>query len=107
MKNGPPRATIPTLDELDLVLVTERLRLRPIEVSDVDNLWPFVSDPELPRMMSWTAHTDRSQTLAFIEWARDALARGTHVVWAIEVDGRASGTISLDGIQFAVRAWRV
>jgi ribosomal-protein-alanine N-acetyltransferase len=107
MNNGPPRETIPKLDELDLVLVTRRLRLRPIDVSDVDDLWPFVSDPELPRMLSWTAHTDKSQTLAFLEWARDALAKGTNAIWAIEVDGRVSGTIGLDGIQFAMRAWRV
>jgi len=103
----PPRAQIPRLDQLDLVLVTSRLRLRPLRDSDADDLWPFVSDPELPRMMSWTAHTERSETLAFIASTREAFARGTDIAWAIEIDGRAVGVISLDGIQFAVRAWRV
>jgi RimJ/RimL family protein N-acetyltransferase len=107
LSSPPPRATIPRLDELDLVLVTARLRLRPLRDSDVEDLWPFVSDPELPRMMSWAAHTDPSQTLAFIAWTREALEKGSSVAWAIEVDGRAMGTIGLDGIQFAVRAWRV
>jgi [ribosomal protein S5]-alanine N-acetyltransferase len=105
--SGPPRAAIPRLDELDLVLVTRRLRLRPFEDRDVDDLWPLVSDPELPRMMSWFAHTERSQTASFVAWTREAFARGTHVTWAIEVDGRAMGTISLDDIQFALRALRV
>ena len=58
-------------------------------------------------MMSWAAHTDRSQTRAFIQWTRDALASGSSVTWAIEVGGRAAGAISLDGIQFAVAALRV
>jgi ribosomal-protein-alanine N-acetyltransferase len=103
----PPRAKIPKLDELDLVLVATRLRLRPPRDSDVEDLWPFVSDPELPRMMSWVAHTQRSETLAFIAWTREALANGTNIAWVIELDGRAMGVISLDQIQFAVRAWRV
>lgn len=107
MPSPPPRTPIPKLDELDLVMVTARLRLRPLEDRDVDDLWPLVSDPELPRMMRWAAHTDRSQTLAFIQSTRDGLASGTSATWAIEVDGRASGTIGLDGIQFAVAALRV
>ncbi|HMG19829.1 MAG TPA: GNAT family protein [Kofleriaceae bacterium] len=103
----PPRARIPKLDELDLVLVTGRLRLRPLEETDVDALWPFVSDPELPRMMTWAAHTDRSQTLSFVQWSRDALASGSAVTWGIEVDGRLGGLVSLIHIQFAKAALRV
>ena len=105
--SGPPRTAIPRLDQLDLVLITPRLRLRPFEDRDVDDLWPFVSDPELPRMMTWVAHTERAQTLAFIQWTREALARGTNAAWAIEVDGRAMGCISLDDIRFALRGVRV
>ncbi|HEX7836588.1 MAG TPA: GNAT family N-acetyltransferase [Kofleriaceae bacterium] len=107
LSSAPPRAVVPRLEDLDLVLVTARLRLRPLQDSDVEDLWPFVSDPELPRMMSWAAHTDRSQTRAFIEWAKESFARGSDLVWAIEVDGRAMGTISLDRIQYAQRAWRI
>jgi ribosomal-protein-alanine N-acetyltransferase len=103
----PPRAAIARLDELDLVLVTARLRLRPFADADVDELWPFVSDPELPRMMSWAAHTDRSQTVGFIQSTREALATGIGATWAIEVDGRVMGVISLDDIRFAFAALRV
>lgn len=66
MSSPPPRIPIPRLDELDLVIATARLRLRPLDERDVEDLWPLVSDPDLPRMMIWAAHTDRSQTLAFI-----------------------------------------
>lgn len=107
MTSAPPRGRIPQLDQLDLVLVTDRLRLRPFEDRDADDLWPLVSDPELPRMMSWAAHTERSQTVGFIEWTREALAAGSNVTWAIERDGRAVGCVSLDGVAFAQRALRV
>lgn len=107
LSSAPPRANIARLDELQLELVTARLRLRPIQESDVDDLWPYVSDSELPRMMSWNAHTDRSQTLEFVRRARQSLASNVDVVWAIEHAGRAVGCIALDGIEFALRAWRV
>lgn len=107
LSSAPPRAVVPRLEDLDLVLVTERLRLRPLQDADVEDLWPFVSDPELPRMMSWAAHTDPSQTRAFIEWAKESFARGSHMTWAIEVGGRPMGIIGLDEIQYAQRAWRV
>ena len=50
--SAPPRAVIPRLDELDFTLTTARLRLRPFRDGDVDELWPYVSDPETSRMMS-------------------------------------------------------
>jgi [ribosomal protein S5]-alanine N-acetyltransferase len=107
MSSPPPRTPIPRLDELDLVIATARLRLRPLEERDLDDLWPLVSDPDLPRMMTWAAHTDRSQTLAFIQSTREALARGAGATWAIEVDGRAAGTIGLGDIRFTHAALRV
>ena len=107
LQSAPPREKIPRFAELDLVLVTARLRLRPIEESDVDDLFPYVSDPEFPRMLSWYAHTERSQTLEYIRHVRAALVNNTAVTWVIEHDGRAIGCIGLDGIEFQVRAWRV
>ena len=107
MSSPPPRNPIPKLDELDLVIATARLQLRLLDERDVEDLWPLVSDPDLPRMMIWAAHTDRSQTLAFIQSTRDGLARGTGATWAIEIDGRAVGTIGLGDIRFAHAALRV
>lgn len=102
----PPR-DIPRFDELDLVLVTARLQLRPFVEADAEALWPYVSDPELPRMMSWTAHTDLSQTVGFIRYLHDGFATGTAVGWAIVHEGRVAGCISLEGIRYELRAWRV
>jgi ribosomal-protein-alanine N-acetyltransferase len=107
LSSPPPRPQIPKLDELDLIVVTPRARLRPFEESDVDALWPFVSDPALTTMMSWSAHAERGQTLEFIRHVRGNLASNTGVVWAIDVGGRAMGCIGLETMQFELRAWRI
>jgi ribosomal-protein-alanine N-acetyltransferase len=102
----PPRPTIPKLDEIDIVLQTPRLVLRPFRDGDVDEIWPWVSDPAFPRAMSWAAHVDRSETRAFIQDGRARLAHGTAITWAIEHEGRASGCISLENIRWQQRTWR-
>src|SRR5262245_60448746 len=102
-----PRATIPKLADLDVVLKTPRLKLRPLREADVDDLWPYVSDPEFPKMMSWAAHTDKAQTAAWIKVMGSAFAAGTDCAWAIEYIGKVWGTIALDGIKWDLRAWRV
>ncbi len=107
MTSAPPRAETPTLSALPLVIETVRLRMRPLAEGDVEALWPYVSDPELPRMMSWAAHRDPAETRAFVAFAADALAKGTDIVWAIEHEDRLVGTIGFHGIAWEMRAWRV
>jgi ribosomal-protein-alanine N-acetyltransferase len=107
MPSAPPNPTIPTLNRLELVLDTERVRLRPFTRDDIDALWPVVSDPDFPKMMSWAAHGDREVTAGFIAATLDELAGNTGVTWAIERAGRAIGCIALDSITWALRAWRV
>jgi len=105
--SAPPRPTIPTLADLPLVIETGRLRMRPIAESDVDALWPVVSDPQFPVHMSWEAHTDKSQTREFIAQVSEELRKGTGITWAIEHGGMAQGCIGLHGIKWQLRAWRV
>jgi RimJ/RimL family protein N-acetyltransferase len=107
MSSKPPRPEIPALADLDLVLRTPRLLLRPITEADVDALWPHVSNPELPRMVTWAAHTDRSETVELVRLKVEALAKATDVTWVIEHEGRANGMVSLDGITWALRACRL
>src|SRR6476620_5909252 len=105
--SAPPRATIPRLSDLELVIETSRLVLRPIAETDVDELWPYVADPELPKLMSWAAHTDRKETAEYIARQIEGKQRGTDLVWAIEHEDKVVGCIGLHGITWAMRAWRV
>jgi ribosomal-protein-alanine N-acetyltransferase len=103
----PPRPDIPKLSSLPLAIDTARLKLRPGAPSDVEDIWPYVSDPSFPRFMTWTAHKDRDEALAVFASHAEELAAGTAVVWVIEHEGRASGMIGLHAIRWHVRAWRV
>lgn len=104
---APPRATAPQLAALPLAIATARLRLRPIAEDDVDALWPHVTDPEVPRWMSWRPHGDRAETLAYVRAERRALADNHGVAWVIEEAGALIGTIGLRRVQWSTRAWAV
>jgi RimJ/RimL family protein N-acetyltransferase len=103
MPSSPPRPNIPKLSAIDHVIQTARLVLRPWTDADVDAIWPVVSDPEFPRQMSWTAHRDRAETLA---WLQDRTGNDL-IAWAIEHEGMAVGSITLDDVCWKLRAWRV
>ena len=105
--SAPPRTEIPRLDELPAELETQRLRLRPLAVSDADALWPIVSDPAFPKFMSWAAHADKAETVAFLEGMAQARTAGTDLAWAIERDSKAVGVVGLHGIRWQLRALRV
>jgi len=92
---------------VELVLRTPRLVLRPVEAADSGALYPYVSDPELPRFMSWEAHRDPSETEAWIAVAQEGQARGTDLTWAITFQGPLVGMIGLHDITRQFRAWRV
>jgi [ribosomal protein S5]-alanine N-acetyltransferase len=103
----PPIDPPPRLADLDLVLRAPGLELRPLAVSDADAFWPYVSDPELPRMMSWSAHRDRAETVAYLHEVERARAEDRSIVWAFVVDGQVSGAIGLHDITRQMRAWRI
>jgi [ribosomal protein S5]-alanine N-acetyltransferase len=107
MPSPPPRPNIPVLSELYLTIETARLALRPLTDGDVDALWPYVSDPEFPKYMSWTAHTDKAQTREFIARVTAATANNEGVTWAIVHEGAVIGTVGLDRVQWQMRAWRI
>jgi RimJ/RimL family protein N-acetyltransferase len=106
MASAPPRP-IPRIADLPLVVETQRLVLRPLELGDADALYALASDPEVAKMMSWDAHKDRAETVAFLERMIAARNEGTSVGWAILEGGTPIGVISIDGIRWEFRAWRV
>jgi [ribosomal protein S5]-alanine N-acetyltransferase len=107
MAASPPRPAIPRLSELDLTLETPRLVLRQFTESDVDDIWPVVSQAEFPKMMSWAAHTDPNETLGFVRAVNKGLEQNAGVVWAIVFEQRVVGSIGLDSMVFALRAVRI
>ncbi len=103
---APPRQDIPELTQVELVLATDHLTLRPLVETDVDALWPTVSDPEFPRLMMWNAHTERAQTVAFVRAQAAAFAKGTDCLWAMIAGDQLVGLIGLHDITWQFRAGR-
>lgn len=108
MESAPPRADIPVLASLPLVIACSKFTLRPVTVADADDLWPHVSNPELSQFMSWGPHGSREVTSAFLQAQVDGLVKGTIINWAIELEGKACGLVALARItwQFSTD-WRV
>lgn len=107
MVAAPPRTPIPDISTLELEIETARLKLRPLAEGDVEDLWPYVSDPEFPRQMSWAAHEDKATTRDWLAASVKALADGTNIRWGIVYGGKVVGCVGLEGIKFQLAAWRV
>lgn len=107
MPAAPPRTPIPKLARLDLVLDTARLRLRSLREADAEALWPYVSDPEFPKQMTWAAHQSIDETRAWITSVNNATVDNESITWAIEYEDAPVGTIGLHDVTFQMRALRV
>ena len=107
MASPPPRPSIPSIAKLNLVIESQRLRMRPWEARDVDDIYPIVSDPEFPKLMSWEAHKTKAETAEWIEGAAQSIATNEEVKWAIEHEGKAIGAIGFHEICWQVRAFRL
>ncbi len=80
---------------------TARLELRPVRMSDAQDLYEYSSDPEVARHVLWDAHTSIHQTRAYIRFLirqyRSA-APGTFVI-ALRQSGKVVGTIGFMWVQ--------
>lgn len=85
----------------------DRLTLRLLQESDVDALWPHVSDPELPRYMTWEHHRDRAETAQFVANVVAAQREGAAWVWTIRQGDALCGLVGLHGVTRQQLAWRV
>ena len=86
---------------------TERLTLRPLQLSDVDDLWPHTSDPELPRFMTWEHHKHRDETAQFVARTVAARADERAYVWTVREGDAFRGLVGLHDVTRQQLAWRM
>src|SRR5579862_9708377 len=91
-----------------MTITTERLTLRPLALGDAEGLWPYVSDPEISRNMSWHPHKDITETRAFVEDVVRRAKDGSTIAWVMRERGNDEvvGLVSLLAIMKAHRALR-
>ena len=91
-----------------MTIETARLTMRPIGNDDAERIWPYVSNPEISRYMSWNAHASIEETRRFIADVRVRMDAGSTVAWVLaERDSKnVCGLISLIAIVRTHRALR-
>ncbi|RKD69549.1 ribosomal-protein-alanine N-acetyltransferase [Sinobaca qinghaiensis] len=80
------------------VLETDRLLLRKIILTDVDDIFEFSSDPEVAYHMTWEANRSRQETLTnFLKPVIKGYDSGSSAEWAVvhKESGKVIGTCSL------------
>ena len=80
---------------------TERLTLRPVRMSDANDLYEYSSDPEVARHVLWDAHASIHQTRAYIRYLLRQYrnAQPSTLVIALTSTGKVVGTIGFMWIQ--------
>jgi [ribosomal protein S5]-alanine N-acetyltransferase len=80
------------------LLQTQNLVLRPINSKDAHLLWPYVSNPEISKDMSWEPHKDVKETENFISNALNSMEEGKSITWCILLNEVFCGIFSLISI---------
>ncbi|GIN73699.1 alanine acetyltransferase [Bacillus sp. J14TS2] len=77
------------------VLETERLRLRKLKETDVEDVFYYGSDAEVSRYVTWDRHQTIIDTKRFLEFAKGRYAEKQVAPWGIEwkETGKIIGTI--------------
>jgi [ribosomal protein S5]-alanine N-acetyltransferase len=87
------------MDIEKLTLKTNRVELKPALVSDAKELFPYLSNPEIPKLMSWDAHTSLEQSILFCKNIEEQRAAGTSINWVIRKENKVCGLFGLIAIK--------
>ena len=90
-------------------MLTRRLILRPVRMSDAQDLYEYSRDPEVARHVLWDAHRSIHQTRAYIRYLLRqyrSCAPGTFVI-ALRDTGKVIGTIGFMWVQTENRSAEV
>lgn len=90
-------------------LTTSRLVLRPVRMTDAQDLYDYSRDPEVARHVLWDAHSSIHQTRAYIRYLIKQYRSGQPGSFVIELarERRAIGTIGFMWIQQEYRSAEV
>lgn len=76
------------------VLETDRLLLRPMRVSDAQDMYEYASNPDVTRYLLWRPHDTPSYTRSYLEYLGGRYRLGSCREWAVilKSEGRMIGT---------------
>lgn len=74
-------------------LRTERLVLRKIEVTDLNDVYEYTSNPKVPKYLLWYPHKTPSYTKQYLEYLEKLYKKGKFYDWGIVYCGKIIGTV--------------
>ncbi len=76
------------------IIETERLILRDIRISDIDDMFEYASHDIITQYVLWDTHLSTNDTMVFINLTIKAYKKGNHFDWGIELksNGKFIGT---------------
>jgi [ribosomal protein S5]-alanine N-acetyltransferase len=86
------------MPELDYNISTDRFELKLLSLDDSTGIWPYVSDPEISKLMSWDAHSNISETENFIRGVEENFKKGKAISWGIHFNNEIIGVFSIISI---------
>lgn len=87
-----------SFSKLSFALKTKRLTLRPICAKDAKALWPYVSNTQINRYMTWAKHQKISETVAFCKRCTEQFKDEKGITWCIFWGKKLCGLIGVEGI---------
>ena len=73
-------------------LQTDRLLLRRIKSSDVEDIYEYASDPLVPKFLLWYPHPDRRYTKYYFNHINTKYRNAEFYDWGVVFDGKMIGT---------------
>ena len=75
-------------------LETTRLLLRPLRVSDTEDMYAYAKSPEVTRYLLWQPHPHMQHTRSYLEYLAGRYRIGMHYEWAVilKEENRMIGT---------------
>ena len=73
-------------------LHTDRLLLRRIQSSDIDDIYEYASDPSVPKFLLWYPHPDKRYTKYYVNHINAKYRSAEFYDWGIEFEGKMIGT---------------
>ena len=77
---------------------TERLVLRKIERTDIDDVYEYTSDPMVPKYLLWYEHKTKEFTKGYLKYISKLYKRSKYYDWGVTYNGKMIGTVGFSSI---------
>ena len=90
---------------MDFTIQTERLKLRPPELSDSEELFQLMEDSRLTKFLTWEPHPSIETTTGLLNGLINAQENDEGYHWCVCLENEIIGLVSLIDVRRTIRTW--